>query len=79
MDRAHPLGERGEQLAGVGDDDQAGAVGVLGLVVRHAEEVELDVLTFHRHVGVRAELVVGLDEAQHPVELGHLVDGPAGQ
>ena len=71
---AHALGECPIQLPGVVHDDQAGPVGILGLELRHAEELNVDVLALERHDWVRERLVVGLGEAEGAVELEDLVD-----
>ena len=71
---AHAIGECPIQLPGVVHDDQAGPVGVLGLELRHAEELNVDVLALERHDWVREQLVVGLGEAEGAVELEDLVD-----
>jgi hypothetical protein len=77
---AHARGERLEQRPGVRHDDGAGPVRVLGFeLLGHAEEAQPNVLALQRHIRVRAELVIGAGETQHGVELGDLVDGPAGK
>ena len=77
MGRAHARGESPVELLGVLHDDQAAPVGILGLEVRHAEELQVEVLALEPHAGIRLLLVVGLGEAEHRVELGDLVDRPA--
>ena len=74
MGSAHAIGECPIQLPGVTHDDQAGPVGVLGLELRHAEELNVDVLALERDDWVREHLVVGLGEAEGAVELEDLVD-----
>ena len=50
---AHAIGECPIRLPGVAHDDQAGPVGILGLELRHAEELNVDVLALERDDWVR--------------------------